>query len=288
MNHQHLWCTVLRRPVPVLKKNDGNKVCVSRAAVCCVALCALCVVCAGLKVSASSARIELHSRIERLLSLLQYTNKILFFSFSELMSYFFQLIISLTICLPVFRLCNFWAILPPPRRPPPKKSMPRHLGVTWWVLYGASFGRRWIFWQGGISPPLDVDPASKIPRQNSCIRTDATTTPALAVFLFKSGILLLTYCPSVQSDRSWDLWWEKGEIGTRNLKSTNPRRSSRLLSHIIFCLHCRIYRLKRLPSFHTNTHLVHGVLLYFHSNAVQRCTVWHLHTKCVHLENITI
>lgn len=274
---------MMYRPLPVLRKNDGVKICVARAAVCCVVLCALCVVCAGLKVSASSSRIELHSRTERLLSMLQNTNKNLFFSFQNSCHISFSsLSPSQSVCLSSG--CVIF------NSPPPKKnkSMPHHLGVTWWVLQGASFGRRWIFWQGGISSPLDVDPASKTPWQSSCICTDATTTPALAVFLFKSGILLLTYCPFVQSGRNWDLWCEKGEIGTWNLKSTNPRRSSRLLSHIIFCLHCRIYRLKRLPSFHTNTHLVHGVLLYFHSNAVQRCTVWHLHTICVHLENITI
>lgn len=74
--------------------------------------------------------------------------------------------------------------------------------------------------------------------------------------------------------------------GISNLRSSS-RRSYSLLIHIMhisfFRLHCKIYRLIWLTSFHTNTHLVHSVLLYFLRNAVQRCTVCRLHTKCVYV-----
>lgn len=71
--------------------------------------------------------------------------------------------------------------------------------------------------------------------------------------------------------------------GSRNLQGSWGSYSLLIhIMHIFFShLHCEIYRLIWLPSFHTNTHLVHSVLLHFLRNAVQRCTVCHAHKMCL-------
>lgn len=145
---------------------------------------------------------------------------------------------------------------------PPPSSMQQHLGVPW---------------RDVLTPSCYISSTKQL---HTHWRNNNISTDSFLIQIRDSPADLLSVHTVCQQSTS------AIGAGISNLQSSS-RRSYSLLVHIMyisfFRLHCKIYRLIWLTSFHTNTHLVHSVLLYLLRNAVQRCTVCRLHTRCIYV-----